>query len=164
VLVIILLGPASAALGILSLGLIVWVIIMLHYVSPKFRWDKTTGTITDSRVVSNRLCNGLPGHHYLVGYEFKVAGHEYRNTTVRLGSFKYYTRAGAEAITRRHRPGDQVTVYYGADFVPQLPDDEPVSLLEPGFNIECLYPICLSVASTGLTVLATTSLILRLIR
>jgi hypothetical protein len=120
----------------------IWVFLTFRYVVPGFCWEKTSGVITDSRVVANKNCNGLPGYHYRVSCEFKVGEVEYVSTTVRLGDFRYFTRRAAEEMAAKYPVGTEVPVCVEPDFAPNPDSDvQPFALLEPGLNWECLYPV-----------------------
>ena len=138
----------------------IWVFLTFRYVVPGFCWETTSGMITDSRVVANKNCNGLPGYHYLVRCEFKVGEVEYASTTVRLGDFRYFTRSAAEETAAKYPVGTKVPVYVEADFTPNPDSDiEPFALLEPGLNWECLYPVVVFLIPFGLAVLLVTQVV-----
>jgi hypothetical protein len=63
----------AMAFGLLSMALGFWIAFTLWYTLRSDVWRTTPGIVTDSRVASNRRANGLPGHHYVVGYEFPIA-------------------------------------------------------------------------------------------
>jgi hypothetical protein len=142
---------AGLALLLLSGGLAIWVAITLRDARRKV-WATTSGVVTDSKVVPNRRCNGLPGHHYRVAYEFSIGGDEYRGTRVRSGDFRYMTHRAASRTAERYVTGSPVRVHYDPAFVPDHPDRQPVAVLEPGFNAECLYPVGVFAASLALAV------------
>ena len=149
----------SAALVVVGLGLLllsgglaIWVAITLREARRK-TWATTSGVVTASTVVPNRRCNGLPGHHYRVAYEFSIDGEEYRATRVRCGDFRYMTFRAASRTATRYPIGSPVVVHYDPAFVRDHPDREPVAMLETGFNSECWYPIGVFAASLALAVL-----------
>jgi Protein of unknown function (DUF3592) len=152
------LALTALAFLILSAGLAIWVAFTLRYALRRNAWKTTPGVVTDSRVVSNRRANGLPGHHYRVGYEFSIEGEEYRGTRVRLGDFRYLTRATAERTAARYPEGASVVVHYDASFRRDHPEREPVTVLEPGFNAECLYPIAVLAVTLGVVAFCVASL------
>jgi hypothetical protein len=142
---------AALAFLLLSIGVAVWVWFTLRYALRTEGWATTQGAVGESVVVSNRRCNGLPGHHYRISVDFKLRKREYVCKRVRMGDFRYLTRGHAERVARKYSPGAPVVVHYDAAFVPDHPDREPVVLLEPGLNPECLYPVAvLSLALAGL--------------
>jgi hypothetical protein len=145
---------AVLAFGILSIALGFWVAFTLRYTLGAGTWLTTSGSVTESRVVSNRRANGLPGHHYVVAYEFSIQNEEYRATRVRFGDFRYLTRGRAEGMVAKYPAGLAVTVYYPAGFEPVRVNGDvtqPVTVLEPGFNAECFYPIVLFLIGSALT-------------
>jgi Protein of unknown function (DUF3592) len=145
----------ALAFGIVSIALGLWVVFTLWYTLWSNTWQTTPGSVTDSRVASNRRTNGLPGYHYVVAYEFAIRDEEYRSTRVRFGDFRYLTRRRAERMIAKYPAGSAVTVYYHAAFEPvKLNGDvtQPVTVLEPGFNAECFYPIIAFLLGSTLTV------------
>jgi hypothetical protein len=151
---------AALAFLLLSIGVAVWVWFTLRYALRTEGWATTQGTVGESVVVSNRRCNGLPGHHYRVSVDFKLRKREYVCKRVRMGDFRYLTRGYAERMARKYSPGAPVLVHYDAAFVPDHPDREPVALLEPGLNLECLYPVAvLSLALAGLAFCGASALV-----
>jgi len=120
----------------------VWLGSTFWQASASKNWLKAEGVVIESRLVSNRNCNGFPGYHYHVRYQFPLFGSPYEAISVRLGDFRYYSRSGAEKTLAQYPAGRPVTVHY------QVPDDQAevedgcvACLLEPGLNRECLYPI-----------------------
>jgi hypothetical protein len=55
--------------GVLSMALGFWMAFTLWYTLRRNAWRTTPGIVTDSRVASNRRTNGLPGHHYVPGFD-----------------------------------------------------------------------------------------------
>jgi hypothetical protein len=156
----------TLSLVALSLGIGLWVWITFSYAMPKNVWYTTPGIVKDSRVVSNRPVNGLPGHHYFVGYEFTVFGEEYRARQVRFGDLRYLTRKAAERVVARYPAGSAVVVHYHKSFDRIRAEDEesqPIAVLEPGFNAECLYPLSVFLVIIALTATCLSILIARII-
>jgi hypothetical protein len=145
-----LLALTALAFLLLSAAVAIWVAFTLRYALRRNAWKTTPGVVTDSKVVPNRRANGLPGHHYRVGYEFAIDGEEYRGTRVRLGDFRYQTRAAAERTAARYPENAAVVVHYPASYRQDHPERQPVTVLEPGFNAECLYPIAVLAVSLGI--------------
>jgi hypothetical protein len=143
------LALTALAFLLLSAGVAFWVAFTLRYALRRSAWKTTPGVVTDSKVVPNRRANGLPGHHYRVGYEFAIEGEEYRGTRVRLGDFRYMTRTAAERTATRYPEGASVVVHYDASFRQDHPAREPITVLEPGFNAECWYPLLVLAVSLG---------------
>lgn len=110
-------------------------------------WPSSPARITASGVRSNRKANGLPGHRYLVSYEFKVGGKSFKSNLFAAGDFPYGSRAWAGKRAARYSTGSTVLAYYD-------PRDPEIAVLEPGWNSEMLYPILvelgLCVASVSL--------------
>jgi hypothetical protein len=132
-----------------SLPLAFWVYMVVSTAIESRSWPYTMGAVTGSGIIRNRDCNGLPGYHYSVGVEYKVNGQEYYVMELRLGSFRYFSQAGAKRVIEKYPIGQSVKVFYDPDY----PD---CSLLQPGFSWECFYPLLVfgSVLSIGLTFLA----------
>lgn len=159
------LGVVALVLGALALALGLWTAFTLWYALRSSAWRTVSGTVTESRVVSNRSANGMPGWHYAVRYSFRLEGREYRGTRVRFGDFRYFTRRDAEAIASRFEPGAAVTVHVDAAFKHErIGDDErqPISALEPGLNRECLYPATLFLATSNVALTSLLAAIARL--
>jgi len=121
---------------LLSLPFALWVYIILSTAFESRRWPTIQGRITDSHIVKNKDCNGLPGYHYSIAYVYKINEQEYYNRTVRSGAFRYFTQAGAQNMADKYPVGKPVLVFYDPDY----PD---CALLESGFSSECVYPIFL---------------------
>ena len=147
-----LLALAGLAFLLLSGGVAIWVALTLRDARRK-EWKTTPGIVTDSSVVPNRRCNGLPGHHYRVSYEFLIDGEEYRASRVRSGDFRYMTYARASRTATRYPGRSPVVVHYDPAFRPDHPEREPVTVLEPGFNAECWYPVGVLLVSLGIAAL-----------
>lgn len=105
------LALVGLALLLLSGGLAIWVAFTLRDARRK-AWATASGVVTASTVVPNRRCNGLPGHHYRVSYEFSIDGEEYRGTRVRCGDFRYMTHRAASRTATRYPTGSPVVVHY----------------------------------------------------
>ena len=102
--------------------------------------------MTSSRLVANRNANGLPGHHYRIGYEFNVGKRLCVGDNVRFGSFRYQTRFLAQRTLEKYPVGRAVKVAYNLYFDPNDPANyelEPRCVLEPGVNFELCYPLSL---------------------
>lgn len=125
---------AAGLLFLLSLPIAFWLYLVLSSVRASTSWSQVEGVVTDSRIVSNRACNGLPGHHYFVAYEYTVGTEECRSSEVRFGNFRYMSKRAAQRTIDRYVKGQPVTVYFAADY----PD---AAVLEPGWSWECLYPV-----------------------
>jgi hypothetical protein len=128
------------------LGLGWWAFTLLSDAMKSPRWPTVGGTVTSSRLVANRNANGLPGHHYRVGYEFDVGGRPCIGSEVRFGSFRYQTRSLAQRTLDKYPVGQAVKVSYHLYFDPNDPANdelEPRCVLEPGLNVELWYPLSL---------------------
>jgi hypothetical protein len=119
-----------------SLPLAFWAYMEIRASIWSKSWFPIEGTVFISRVVSNRDCNGLPGHHFFVAYKYTIDKKEYESRYVRFGGCNYYTKHRAEQVTTRYPIGTNVKVWYDPEF-PEL------SVLEPGFSLEIIYPITL---------------------
>ena len=95
-------------------------------------WPTAPGTITRSEVRTNRRANRLPGHRYVIGYEYRVNNRTYDSGLVSGGWFPYGTRRWAQRRTDAYPPGRSVVVHYA-------PDDPETAVLEPGWTSECWY-------------------------
>jgi hypothetical protein len=159
---------AALALAALALGIGLWMALTLKYAIIRDGWRKTPGVVTDSRVVPNRPANGLPGHHSFVRFTFIVAGEEFRSSSVRFGDFRYLTRKRAGRVVAKYPVGSEVMVHYDQTFEPNAIDDpdpaQPIAVLEPGLNAECLYPITVFLIVLALTVTSVAMLVARITR
>ena len=89
-LVIALLVLFAIALGLLTVGVGLWMAFNLWHAVRRDAWRTVSGVVTDSRVVSNRrTLFATPGYHYRVRYEFTIGGQEYVASRVRFGDFRY---------------------------------------------------------------------------
>jgi hypothetical protein len=126
----------SIALGgfllLVSLFLACWVFALLSNACSSRDWLSITGTVTESHVVSNHKCNGLPGWHYFVAYEYAIEGNSFRASNVRAGCWPYLPFRIAKRTTDCYPELSTITVYYA----PEYPE---ASVLEPGWSWECLY-------------------------
>jgi hypothetical protein len=131
-----------------SLPFAFWVYMVVSTALKSRSWPYTMGTVESTCIISNRNCNGLPGYHYSVGVDYEVNGEGYLLMELRLGSFRYYSQAGAKRVIEKYTAGQSVKVFYDPDY----PD---CSLLQPGFSWECLYPVLVYaiVLGIGLTFL-----------
>ena len=126
-----------------------WVGGSLQIASESKGWPTVEGLITLSEVRANRKANGLPGYRYVLGYTYQVGGREYEGNMLRGGVLPYSTQAWAERRIVRYPRGARVQVHYS-------PRDADLSVLEPGWSLECLYPVCTlaTVVVAGLTAVA----------
>ncbi len=133
-----------------------WVYFVLSDACASSAWNTTEGIVYKSKIVANNNCNGLPGYHYKVVYKYNVDGVECESASVREGNFRYYAYSSANKMVKKYPVGSKVIVYYSPtyDLKPESEEEIiwPTSLLEPGFNLECLYPVGLFISSLGLTV------------
>lgn len=111
---------AAIAFGALTLVLGLWVTFTLWFTLRRSAWRTIAGKVTDSRVVSNRRANGLPGHYRDVGYEFSIQNHEYRASRLRFGDFRYLSPTRAKQVVAKYPVGSAVTVCHDAAFIPEL--------------------------------------------
>jgi len=123
-----------------------WVGGSLQIASESKGWPAVEGLITRSEVRANRKANGLPGHRYVLRYTYRVGGKEYEGDMLSGGVLPYSTRSWAEKRIAPYPTGAKVQVLHA-------PDDPEVSVLEPGWSLECLYPVGTLVVVTvvGLT-------------
>src|SRR5512139_1962985 len=144
-LITVLLILAVLLLAIPAIITALWLGSTLSQARASTNWLQTKGVVIESRLVSNRSCNGFPGYHYTVRYRFPLLGISYEATSVRLGDFRYFTRSGAEKTLAKYPVGKPVAVCYEAPISRLEVEDGCVPcLLEPGFNRECLYPIAIT--------------------
>ena len=143
-----LLGMAAAVAAIVFAMLTVlvfgWSAGGLSMARRSLRWRSVHGTITRSEVRSNKRANGLPGHRYVVEYEFNARGVSFSGSTVSGGWFPYGTYAWAERRSANFPMGASVLVYHD-------PDDPDIAVLEPGLNLEALYQVLVVLLLVGVT-------------
>jgi hypothetical protein len=140
---------------VVSAPFALWLYIVVTNAIESRSWPSINGTIESSHIVRNRDCNGLPGYHYLISFDYKIDEQDYCSTSVKIGDFRYLTRAVADKMVEKYPTGHSVKVFYDPDY----PD---VSVLEPGFSWECFYPIVLFLIVLGIGLFFLTLAIIRL--
>ena len=111
-----------------------WVSTLQAVIRSSTKWRTTTGKIIQSCIVRNRNCNGLPGYHYAVSYEYSVGSETFVEDSVRCGKFYYFTKSLAQRTADAYPIGIIVQVFYD----PEYPE---CTVLVPGWHPECLYCI-----------------------
>jgi hypothetical protein len=130
----------------------IWAITIGSVIRSSAKWPHTEGVITGSHLVRNYDCNGLPGYHYCVSYEYAVDGEGFIANTVRSGSYCYFSKKAAQRTVETYPIEKPVRVYYD----PEYPD---CAVLVPGWHPECLY----SIAVFGIVALMEATLVMTLI-
>lgn len=148
-----------AILGIffilVSLPFTFWVYMTIKTVVDSRLWKPIQGKITTSHLVRNKDCNGLPGYHYMIAFEYEFNGQEYIGDEVRIGGFRYFSKARAQKMLEKYPVGKTVTVFYDPDY----PD---CSVLEQGFSLECIYPISIFSIIFSLGIILLVLMLIRL--
>jgi hypothetical protein len=129
-----------------------WVMTIWSAIRSSTKWPHTEGKITGSRLVRNYDCNGLPGYHYAVSYEYAVDARDFISDAVRSGKFYYLSKKTAQRTVETYPIGKSVPVYYDSEY-PEC------AVLAPGWHPECLY----SLSMFGLVCLMEATLITTLI-
>jgi hypothetical protein len=125
-----------------------WVGGSMQIASQSTRWPTVDGVVTKSEVRANRSANGLPGYRYILTYTYSIGGEQHEGSLLSGCVSPYSTRRWATKRLAPYPTGAKVQVRYA-------PDESEISVLEPGWTLEALYPVGTLIAVTVLGLAAT---------
>ena len=72
--------------------------------------EAATGAVVATKVVSNRKCNSLPGHHFIIGYEYQVRSEVHDGTYTPI--WRYRSKRASQNAVDAWPIGTQIGVVY----------------------------------------------------
>ncbi len=101
-------------LVIFALICLIWIIIKNNYINYIRKYGKKIkAKVIDSKVVSNRSCNGMPGYHYWIKFEWQD-----RNETESdkyTSSWRYWPKSLAIKMVSEFKINSYIEVYRDRD-------------------------------------------------